>query len=524
VSNTTTPLRTSPATTRLEPTVRTVTVVTTPPEPTRVSKRVPVAVFVMVLILGGGVRLASLLSDRCLWIDEAMLALNLVNRSPRQLFDPLDWNQGAPVGFLLAVKASISVFGVSEWALRLVPFAASCAGMIGFAWVSRRLLSPYGALFATVLFAFSPYLVSYAGECKQYACDASIAIGLFATALGLLEGKGGWRWAMLACAGAVAVWCSHPAAFVLGGIGTALLAKAAVSRDRKRFLSASLTVSFWLVSFGACYLICLKQLGGNKYLTNYWTDHFMALPPKSLGDLSWVADHLIAFFTTPGGFGGLLVPLGGFAAVLALIGLREFGRERWPVTVALAMPVALVMFASGLHKYPFGGRLLLFLVPFAVLAVANGAWAIFEALREKNRFAALAVLALMALASGWQTFDVVRRPLRHEQLTPVMEKIRRDMQPGDGIYVYYSAIPAFTFYTRERPLGESAITFGEEHRGDPTGYIAELSKLHGRVWIIFSHPHNYEETVIRTALDCRGKCDREVKLPGAAAWLYRLPE
>jgi hypothetical protein len=220
----------------------------------------------------------------------------------------------------------------------------------------------------------------------------------------------------------------------------------------------------------------------------------------------------------------LLVPLGGFAAALALIGLREFARDRWPVAVALAMPVALVMFASGLHKYPFGGRLLLFLVPFATLAVAQGAWAIFDTLREKNRFAAVAVLAVLAVGSGWQSFEIIRRPLRHEQLAPVLEKVRRDIQPGDRVYVYYSAVPAFTFYTREHPLGEATVTFGEEHRNDPAGYRTELAKLHGRVWIVFSHPHNYEETVIRTALDCRGPCEREVKLHGAAAWLYRLPE
>ena len=42
-----------------------------------------------------------------------------------EMLDPLDYNQGAPVGFLLAVKGVISAFGASEWALRLVPFAAS---------------------------------------------------------------------------------------------------------------------------------------------------------------------------------------------------------------------------------------------------------------------------------------------------------------------------------------------------------------------------------------------------------------
>ncbi|WP_052559595.1 glycosyltransferase family 39 protein [Gemmata sp. SH-PL17] len=508
---------------RIQPTVKLVTVVETAPAPTnRPASRVTAALVALVL-LGGGARTASFLTDRNLWIDEAMLALNLVDRSPAQLFDKLDYNQGAPVAFLLVAKAGISAFGPSAWALRLVPFIASIVGLIAFSVVSRRLLSPGAAVFATALFALSPHIVSYAGECKQYQSDATLAIGLFAVSLGLLEGKGGfWRWFALAVSGAAAVWCSHPSVFVLGGIGTALLVWAAVERDRARFLSASATVGAWLVSFGICYVLCLKQLGGNKYLTDYWAGHFMSFPPKGLGDVAWLVDHVVAFFVVPGGFGGLMVPLGGFAAVLALVGVREFARERWPLAVALVMPTVLVLFASSLHKYPIGGRLMLFMVPIGGLLVARGAWAVFDAMKDKNRFAAVALLGLLVGASAWQTWEVLQRPLRHEQLAPVLDRVRSEFQPGDRLYVYYGAGPAFTFYTRTQSFPADVVVMGEEHRDDPAGYLAELKNLHGRVWVVFSHPHNYEETIIRTALDCRGPCEREVKKPGAGAFLYRL--
>jgi hypothetical protein len=503
------------------PTARSAAVVAAPLQ--SAPGHVPIAVFVALLMLGGGLRALGLFGDRCLWIDEAMLALNLVNRTPAQLLEPLDWNQGAPVGFLLAVKGTISALGAAEWSLRLVSFLASLAGMIAFTWVARRTLSPAAAVLAVGLMALSPHLVSYAAECKQYASDAAIAIGLFAVALGLLEGRGGTRrWLALAAAGAGAVWCSHPATFVLGGIGTALLIQAAVARDRMRCRAAALTVGWWLLSFVGCYFLCLKQLGGNKYLTEYWTDHFMPLPPTKIGDAAWVADHLVAFFTMPGGFGGALMPLGGFAAVLGVLGLREFARERWPVALALSLPVGFLLLASGLHKYPFGGRLLLFLIPSAVLLVARGTRAVYEAARDKDRFAAYLVVGVLVLAAVWQTADAIRRPLRYEQLNPVLEQVQSDIRPDDRVYVYYSAVPAFTFYTRDRALPASSVTLGEEHRGDTAGYLSELSSLHGRVWVIHSHPHNHEETAFHTMLDCRGKCERTVKLPGASAWLYIL--
>jgi hypothetical protein len=421
------------------------------------------------------------------------------------------------------VKAVISLLGAAEWSLRLVPFAASVLGLFGFAWVARRLLSANATILAVTLFAFSPQLVSYAGECKQYACDAAIAIGLLAVALGLLEGRSGLaRWLALGFAGAVAVWCSHPSTFVLGGIGSAILLHAAITRDRKRFLAASLTVGSWLVSFAACYALCLKQLGGNKYLIDYWTDHFLPLPPTKFGDITWIGDHLIAFFTVPGGFGGTLIPLGGFAAALALVGLREFARERWPVAMAFVTTMLLVLLASGLRKYPFGGRLLLFLVPFAALLVARGAWAVYEAARERNRFAATVLLGLLAVTGVWQTLDVIRRPLRQEELKPLLDEVRAGMQPGDRVYVYYSSVPAFRFYTRTSPFPTDSVTIGEEHRGDPAGFRPELSALRGRVWVIFSHPHDQEETLLRTTLDGYGICEQELKRPGAEVWLYRL--
>jgi hypothetical protein len=318
------------------------------------------------------------------------------------------------------------------------------------------------------------------------------------------------------------VWCSHPATFILAGIGSALLLHALVERDRTRFLAAGLTVASWLVSFGACYVLCLKQLGGNKYLTDYWTDHFMPMPPIAPGDLAWIADHLVAFFTMPGGWGGELMPLGGFAAFLALVGLREFARERWTVAVALAAPVAFLLFASGLQKYPFGGRLLLFLIPFAVLLVARGTGALFDAAREKHRFAAIAMLVLLLGGAAWESSAVIRRPLRNENVRPVIAQMRAEMQPGDRVYVFYSAIPAFKFYTRDNPLPEEQVILGNEYPKNPGGYRDDLNQIHGRVWVVYSHPHHGEEIMIRAMFESRAPLERTIRERGAVAWRYTL--
>src|SRR5207244_11823416 len=62
---------------------------------------------------------------RSLWLDEALLALNIVRRPLSGMFRPLDYNQGAPVGFLLLEKLVTHAFGNGELSLRLIPLIRS---------------------------------------------------------------------------------------------------------------------------------------------------------------------------------------------------------------------------------------------------------------------------------------------------------------------------------------------------------------------------------------------------------------
>ncbi len=511
------------ATSAIHPRLHTQTVLA-PTAPSLPRVRPPVAVWVVaVVVVGLSLRVLAFVSAGDLWIDEAMLALNLVARSPAQLMEPLDHNQGAPVGFLLAVKASISAFGTRDWVFRLVPLLASVTSLFVFVWVARKLLSNRAAILASVLFAVSPHLVSYACECKQYASDAAIAVVLLACACGLLQGKGGAaRDVLLALAGALAVWCSHPSVFVLGGIGTALFLRAVAEHDRSRAVAVSVTIAVWLASFTVCYFLCLKQLSANRYLTDYWTGQFLTFPPRGVGDCVWVLDRVVSFFTLPGGFGSSHMPLAAFAMVFACLGLREFARENWSVAVAVLTTAVLVLIASGLQKYPAGGRLLLFAVPGAVMCVARGVVYCSAQLVPRDRVCAGLFVAVPVLASAWECADTLRKPPRAEQLNAVLTRMRGELDSHETVYVYYGAIPAYQFYTRANPLAAERVILGGNHRGNIAGYREELAHLKGTVWVVFSHRHADEATAILAILGCRGVCDREILLTGAAAYRFRL--
>jgi len=51
------------------------------------------------------------LRSRSLWLDEAALGYSVVSRSYAQLLLPLEYNQVAPIGYLLFAKIGNSLFG-----------------------------------------------------------------------------------------------------------------------------------------------------------------------------------------------------------------------------------------------------------------------------------------------------------------------------------------------------------------------------------------------------------------------------
>src|SRR5687767_12002909 len=75
----------------------------------------------VLVAFGALLRIIQYAANRSLWLDEAAFARNVLDRSFAQLLLPLDYLQTPPMGFLLFEKLAVSVFGGSEYALRLLP-------------------------------------------------------------------------------------------------------------------------------------------------------------------------------------------------------------------------------------------------------------------------------------------------------------------------------------------------------------------------------------------------------------------
>ena len=454
-------------------------------------------VLILSVVAGMGLRIAAYAMGPSLWIDEAMLALNVIHRTPTQLLGPLDLNQGAPVGFLMLSKLTVKLFGHEEFALRLQALIAGLTAMFLFIPLAYRLLDVVAARIAVCLFALSPYLIAYSAEFKQYELDATIAVGL------LLLGQAR-RWLSLAIAGMLAVWFSHPSVFVLGGVGLSLLLHHYPTRTLRKPI---LVIAAWIISFGICYGFFLRKLGLNAYLLDYWNGTFMPLPPTSFGDLAWIVHHFLMFFEKPGGLNPTAFGAGGLAAGCWLVGVVRMASNQRPTLIALMGPFLLAMLASGLQKYPFAGRLLLFAVPGALLLVASGASFMLERLESARRGAGIAVLMLLFIAPLGECYWNIEQPPHREDVREAVEYLHQQWQPGDRLYVFYHAAPTFAYYAERYPFPKERILIGQENSNGPTTtFLDELRRLEGesRVWVLVAHSKTNEETAIHAYLDVLG--------------------
>jgi hypothetical protein len=477
-------------------------------------------------LIGFGVllRLLQYLANRSLWLDEARLVLNIVNRSFIELLQPLDYSQGAPIGFLMLAKLSVCAFGNNEYALRLIPLLFGIIALPLFHAVAKRCLKPKAVPIALGLFAISDSLIYYSSEAKQYAVDVAVALLLSLLAIACLDRK---RLTMpsimlLGVTGAAAIWFSHPATFVLAGVGLVLIFFSLGKNKGEKIGRLSIVFLLWATSFVVSYFIILRNLSHNALLLNYWDGGFMPFPPSSLSDIKWFIHTFFAIFENPVG-----LSFSGLAALVFLVGCRAHWEESKPQFMILAAPIFFALIASALHKYPFSGRMLLFAVPAALLFIAAGVEKVSE---QTARYSMIGItlVGLLFFHPLWSASNAIVKPRTNEEIRPVMIYLMEHWQNDDGLYLYHNAAHPFQYYAKRYGFDRNNYIIGVNSRHNWKSYFDDLDKLLGnkRVWILFSHVYNWdsidEEKLFLFHLDRIGTRLDAYASDGAAVYLYDL--
>ena len=492
----------------------------------KIAPRLVNALVITMFLLGCFLRLYFYGINRSLWIDEAMLAHNIVNRSLLDLIKPLDYDQGTPIGFLFLQKAVVILLGSWDYTLRLIPLLAGLASIPLMYSVSKQYSRGLAPFISLGLFAFSAKLIYYSSELKQYSSDVLATLLLLFMVSKCLEDKASPNVLVaLGITGVLAIWISHPALFVLVGIVLTLgLAK---QRDSYRLLWLIGIGGVWGTNLIIVYLISLQHLASNSYLLNFWKGSFAPLPPWS--NFGWYYDALVGMLMNPAS-----LPINTITFGLLILGIFSYAFRRWVLMPVLITPFLLALVASALGKYPFTGRFLLFALPLLLLLIAEGVERIRMALLRVNRPIAWLVSIFLGIYLLYTpiigAYKNLQSPPMREHIKPVMSYISKSHLSYDLIYVYYGAKPAFEFYAPLYGFDRNDYISGVKARNDPDKYVQDINAMKGnqRVWFVFSHNCSWcmvnEQSFFLERLNEIGLKKDEFITDGASVYLYDLPQ
>jgi hypothetical protein len=437
-----------------------------------------------IITLGMALRLTQYLANRVLWLDEARLALNIVNRSMAELAQPvLERLQAAPFLFLAIEKGMVTTFGANEYALRAFPLFAGVSSLFLFWLLAKHCLSITGALIALFLFAVSNSLIYFSAEVKQYASDVAAVLLVYIMAIRLhQEELTLGRTLLIGGTGAVLIWLSHPLLFVLAAVVITLFVDAAWRRMPRRMAHYALIGTLWALSFSLEYLMILQGLSVDAGFQEWWgeVENAFAPLPFSRAGIAWYGRAIPNLMRTPGGFLAADFPL--FVALVG--GVALWSNEKKRELFLLLLPLVFVLVASSLHRYPLSGRLMLFFVPTLLLLIASGVSHLLTLTSRGRSVIAAAALCFLLPVGG--EYSLLSKPKAKDEIKPAIQYLERSWQPGDVVYLYYAAEPSFKFYWPHN--GGSYIT-GVRSRDNWHKYIDDLDQLRGkhRVWVFFSH-------------------------------------
>jgi hypothetical protein len=486
--------------------------------------------FITVIACGILFRLGSFIQDRTLWYDEAMLASSIMQRGLGGMFEPLDYSQSAPLGFLIIVKLFTIVLGGSQHILRLYSFLTGILSI----WLFYKLLKSSGfkrPLLGTAFYATVSPLIYYTTELKPYMPDAFFTIAaLYLCRLYKDKKLPLWGYALFCF---FAVWISFPIIFVIGAITCfdffASLVRLAINifkkdEDKHReiirtFISATVCGAVALASFLICYLVYTQRVSGNidGMSMEYWRHLYFPLFPKDESD--WYLIYLMFenFFSCvfPSSFPiAVILWIGGFL----LMYVRR--NDLWGYGL---LSLLFTLIGSYVEQYPMQDRLLLFLVPFTVLAILFYLEVILDMLKWKP-FEVILFLLIICLNYGSLKYTDIKNMYREgQEASNLIKYLNTEIEDDEKLYIFANAVPIYEYFTGykahykhfpEKVYESGQLIYGCKYWNlecEPYKYITTLDEerlkenvdaivKYQKVYILFYHYGTDAEYYLVTAL------------------------
>jgi AAA+ ATPase superfamily predicted ATPase len=172
--------------------------------------------------------------------------------------------------------------------------------------------------------------------------------------------------------------------------------------------------------------------------------------------------------------------------------------------------------------YPFDKRLLLYICPCIIIISSFGFNSILNKLLSIFKIKRFIPLAIAVPALMLCYFYRNGFPQKLEEIKKSINYIEQNKSTDDKIYMYYCACYQFEYYGKIKYFETTGTVIqGTNNRSEREKYIAEIIKLKGRNWLLFSHDYEDEETYIVRQLDSMGyKRLASFTTTGSSTYLY----
>jgi len=480
------------------------------------------AVTAAVLLAAIALRVWAFATGRSLWLDEAMVALNIVHLPMSRLVDGLEFNQLAPIGWLLLEKCCLHLFQDFDYSLRLVALLGGIASVYLFYRLQRRVTDSWETLVGVAQFGISAALIQYSSMVKPYILDAAFSSAFLYLSVVMLRSrvKRLRTTTAYAALGLLCVPLAFGGTIVMAATGTLLFIASLAKKDLRWTVSLVVVGCLWLMTFWVFYhFFYTHQDNTVSNMTNvFWNDSFAPLR-ISLASLLWypraIGDAIL-----------FLVPTLGvqFLAAFFIIGcVKLASRDPWLLGLILSTFRAALL-VSALRAYPFSSRFLLFLAPPLILAVSVGLVATARAFSRPR----IAALVLLLLFGGGQAAIAARSIVQLpawpiEEIKQNLEHLAANLHPGDEVIMNQAAERAYLLYASRYGLGGFPYKVMSDHRLDPSCIYADIRSIESarRVWIIVYHPTDREGgDLLRRILAHSGRLQVVNAPPGSTLYEY----
>ena len=447
----------------------------------------PDRLLLTIVIAGIALRLWQWLADGSLWLDEISIARNIESQSLGELVTrPLLFDQVAPPGFLAVVKLLTMLFGETERILWLFPLVVGIASVVLFRRLAEKVLRGLAVPIAVALFAIAAPLIRYSAEVKQYGIDAAATVVVVLIALGLRErDRSTADLVLLGLAGLAISLFSHASVIVMAGAGIALATAWIIDRDRRTLRALLITMPFWAAAAVMAIVIGERSMttSTRAFMHDFWRAGFLPRPATLETSALWLWKRVVVLF---GDVWTLKYPLAPFFAALALFGLGVLWTQRRDVALIVAGPIALTIAAAMVRKYPFHQRLVVFLIPAALIVAAAGAGWVADRIGRTSAIAGAAV-AVMTLIPPLIVPIRAGFPIRVDHYHPVYRHLQANRQPGDLLYVSFLGRNSAIYYGPRYGVRRGDYHVGACKRDDTRAYLRDVDRFrgHARVWFLW---------------------------------------